>query len=136
MTGIAVKNPNDPAGVTLYTVTTNGGTQNHKGVEALLKYTIYQSDNGFIRSIHPFGNFTYSDFKYEDFKFHYINPGNKDSASDYSGHHVAGVPKFTGNLGLDLCFSMASTEISLMPTGIKCLLYLRKNIYQSIFPFE
>ncbi len=101
MTGIAIKNPNDLTGVTLYTVTANGGTQNHKGVEALLKYTIYQSDNGFLRSLRPFANFTYSDFKYEDFKFHYINPGNKDSTADYSGHQVAGVPKLTVNAGLD-----------------------------------
>lgn len=101
MTGIAIKNPNDPSGVTLYTVTANGGTQNHKGVEALVKYTIYQSDKGFLTSLRPFANFTYSDFKYEDFKFHYINPGNKDSAVDYSGHQVAGVPKLTVNAGLD-----------------------------------
>lgn len=101
MTGIAIKNPNDLTGVTLYTVTTNGGTQNHKGIEALLKYTIYQSDNGFLRSLRPFANFTYSDFKYEGFKFHYVNPGNKDSTADYSGHQVAGVPKLTVNAGLD-----------------------------------
>jgi iron complex outermembrane recepter protein len=101
MTGIAVKNPNDATGVTLYTITANGGKQNHKGVEALLKYTVYQSNSGFFRPIHPFTNFTYSDFKYEDFRFHYINTGNKDSTVNYSGHHVAGVPKVTFNAGLD-----------------------------------
>ena len=101
MTGIAIKNPNDASGVTLYTITANGGTQNHKGVEALLKYTLHQSADGFLRSLRPFANFTYSDFKYEDFKFHYINPGNKDSAVDYSGHQVAGVPKLTVNAGFD-----------------------------------
>jgi iron complex outermembrane recepter protein len=101
MTGIAIKNPNDVAGVTLYTVTANGGTQNHKGVEALLKYTAYQTNDGFLRSVRPFANFTYSDFKYEDFKFHYINAGNKDSVADYSNHQVAGVPKLTVNAGID-----------------------------------
>jgi iron complex outermembrane receptor protein len=104
MTGIAIKNPNDPAGVTLYTITANGGTQNHKGVEALLKYTIHESDNGFLRSLRPFANFTYSDFKYENFKFHYVNTGNKDSSADYSGHQVAGVPKLTVNAGMDFIF--------------------------------
>jgi iron complex outermembrane receptor protein len=105
MTGIAIKNPNDPAGVTLYTITANGGTQNHKGVEALLKYTIYESDNDFLRSLRPFANFTYSDFKYENFKFHYVNAGNKDSSADYSGHQVAGVPKLTVNAGMDFMLS-------------------------------
>jgi iron complex outermembrane recepter protein len=101
MTGIAIKNPNDVSGVTLYTVTANGGTQNHKGVEALLKYTAYQANNGSLRSLRPFANFTYSDFKYEEFKFHYINAGNMDSVADYSNHQVAGVPKLTVNAGLD-----------------------------------
>ena len=33
MTAVAVKNPNDPAGTTLYTITANGGKQNHKGLK-------------------------------------------------------------------------------------------------------
>ena len=102
MTGIAIKNPNDATGVTLYTITANGGTQNHKGLEALVKYTAIQSNSSFLRLLRPFANLTYSDFKYgNDFKFHYINPGNKDSAADYSNHRVAGVPKLTFNAGLD-----------------------------------
>jgi iron complex outermembrane receptor protein len=87
----------------------NGGTQNHKGLEVLLKYTAYQSPNGFIRSINPFGNFTYSDFKYENFKIESTvkkaAPNQtKDSVvvNDYSGHEVAGVPKYTANIGLDI----------------------------------
>ncbi len=100
MTAIAVKNPNDGTGVTLYTITANGGRQDHKGIEALIKYTVYASAAGFLRSARPFANFTYSDFKYEDFKFHQL-AGGKDSTIDYSGHPVAGVPKVTYNLGLD-----------------------------------
>ena len=100
MTAIAVKNPNDPTGVTLYTITANGGKQNHKGIEALLKFTAYQSATGFLRYLHPFVNIAYSDFKYENFKFHQL-AGTKDSVIDYSGHPVAGVPKLTANFGLD-----------------------------------
>lgn len=109
ITAIAVKNPNDLSGGTLYTIAANGGTQNHKGVEALLKYTIFQSDNGFIRNVRPFANFTYSDFKYENFSLQSTvkraAPNQtKDSAviTDYSGHKVAGVPKVTYNAGLDM----------------------------------
>ncbi len=103
MTAIAVKNPNDVSGVTLYSITANGGTQKHNGLEALVKYTIYQSTNGVLRSLKPFANATYSDFKYKDFKFHQV-VGTKDSVIDYSNRPVAGVPKFTANLGLDIMF--------------------------------
>ena len=103
MTAIAVKNPNDASGVTLYAITANGGKQNHKGLEVLLKYTAYESQKGIVTLVRPFANLTSSNFKYEDFKFHQI-VGTKDSVIDYSGHPVAGVPKFTCNLGLDFGF--------------------------------
>ena len=103
MTAIAVKNPNDISGVTLYSITANGGTQKHNGLEALVKYTVYQSTNGVLRSLKSFANATYSDFKYKDFKFHQVL-GTKDSVIDYSNRPVAGVPKFTANLGLDFMF--------------------------------
>jgi iron complex outermembrane receptor protein len=104
MTAIAVKNPNDISGTTLYTITANGGTQEHKGLEALLKYTVYQSSNTILRLLKPFGNATFSDFKYKDFRFHQVL-GTKDSVIDYSNRPVAGVPKFTANLGLDFMFA-------------------------------
>jgi len=109
MTAIAVKNPNDPTGGTLYTIMANGGSQNHKGLEALLKYTILQNDNGFVNMVRPFVNFTYSDFKYENFGIQSTvkkaAPNQtKDSAvyTDYSGHRVAGVPKIIFNAGIDI----------------------------------
>ena len=72
-------------------------------MEALVKYTVYQSINGVLRSLKSFVNVTYSDFKYKDFKFHQVL-GTKDSVIDYSNRPVAGVPKFTANLGLDFMF--------------------------------
>ncbi len=103
MTAIAVKNPNDVSGVTLYSITANGGTQKHNGLEALVKLPVYQSTNAVLRSLRPFANATYSDFKYKNFKFHQI-VGTKDSVIDYTNRPVAGVPKFTANLGLDFMF--------------------------------
>ncbi|MEO7265529.1 MAG: TonB-dependent receptor [Ferruginibacter sp.] len=109
MTAIVIKNPNDPNGVTLYTIMANAGTQDHKGLEVLLKYTAYQSEKGFVKTIRPFGNLTYSDFKYDNFRIESITKKaapnqTKDSAviTDYSGHVVAGVPKFTANIGVDI----------------------------------
>jgi iron complex outermembrane recepter protein len=108
MTAIAVPNPNDVSGGTLYTIMANGGSQNHKGLEALLKYTAYQSETGILKSLKPFGNFTYSDFKYENFNIastvkRAAPNQTKDSAviTDYSGYNVAAIPKITVNLGLD-----------------------------------
>jgi len=87
---------------TLYTYVANGGKQNDKGIEGLVKYTVYQSGKGFIGSVIPFGNFSYSDFKYKDYSFHYKGTVLKDSVVNYDGKAVAGVAKFTGNLGVDV----------------------------------
>ncbi len=86
---------------TLYTYMVNGGKQDDKGLEALLKYTVYESDNGFFKSISPFANVTYSDFKYKDFQFHTVVGGIKDSVIDYSDKAVAGVAKVIANIGVD-----------------------------------
>lgn len=87
---------------TLFSYMTNGGKQDHKGVEFAVRYTAFESAKGFIKSVTPFANFTYSDFKYKNFQYHIIAAGNKDSIVDYSGHAVAAVSKFVGNLGIDL----------------------------------
>lgn len=90
------------ASTTLLSYVTNGGKQDHKGVEFSVRYTALESSKGFIKSLTPFANFTYSDFKYKNYQYHIIAPGNKDSVVDYSGHAVAAVSKFVGNLGVDL----------------------------------
>lgn len=100
MTAINVLNPAGTA--TLYTYVANGGKQDDKGIEALVRYSIYQSKDGFIRSVSPFGNLTYSSFKYNDYSFHYRGTILKDSVVNYDGKSVAGVAKFTGNLGFDI----------------------------------
>jgi iron complex outermembrane receptor protein len=77
----------------------NGGDQNNNGVEALVKFTAYQSENGFFELIRPFANLTYSDFKYGDsFKIQ----KSVIASENYSGKQVGGVPKWIANLGVDL----------------------------------
>ena len=51
------------ASTTLLSYVTNGGKQDHKGVEFSVRYTALESSKGFIKSLTPFANFTYSDFK-------------------------------------------------------------------------
>jgi iron complex outermembrane receptor protein len=114
MTTIAV--PNVTSSATSYTYVANGGVQNNKGIEALLRYTVYSSTDKFIKAITPFVNFCYSDFKYGDFKFQKLNTlkdkNKKDSVVtvevNYSEKTVAGVPPITFNAGID-----ASTKLGL-----------------------
>lgn len=87
---------------TLYSYMVNGGSQDHKGIEALVKWTAYQSVDGFFEIIRPFGNLAYSDFKYKNFVFETGTTTANLTKTDYSNLPVAGVPKFTGNLGVDV----------------------------------
>ena len=82
---------------TAYSYVANGGDLDNKGIEALVKYEVYQSDNGFVKIVRPFGNLAWSDFKYENYRFQ----KSVTVTEDYSGKPVAGVAKFTANLGID-----------------------------------
>lgn len=99
MTTIAVPDPGGSA--TLYSYVVNGGKQDDKGVEALVKYTVYESATGFFTSVTPFANMTYADYKYKNYIFQTFS-GTTITNHDYSGHAVAGVAKFTGNFGVDV----------------------------------
>jgi iron complex outermembrane recepter protein len=91
------------ATTTAYTYIANGGKQNDKGVEALIKYTAYESANGFFRSIQPFANFTYSDFEYVDYRFQSLSSDRTSVVvKDYDGKAVAGVSPVTANAGVDI----------------------------------
>ena len=106
MTTVAVPNPSNT--VTLYTYMVNAGKQDDKGIEALIKYTAYQSDGAFFKAVTPFANLTYSDFNYKDYKYQTagktVTTPLKDSAItvDYSNHAVAGVSKVVANFGVDI----------------------------------
>lgn len=99
MTSVAVPLNSTTTG---YTYIANGGTQNNKGVEVLVKWTAYSSDNGFFKTISPYANFTYSNFKYEDFKYQTLNSAKTDIVeANYSGLAVAGVAPYVANAGID-----------------------------------
>ena len=99
MTAINVLNAAGTA--TQYTYVANGGKQDDKGIEALVKYSAYQSDKSFIAEVRPFVNFTVSDFKYKDYTFHYKGKVLIDSAVNFDGKSVVGVGKFNINAGVD-----------------------------------
>jgi iron complex outermembrane receptor protein len=90
--------PNAAGTATLYSYTVNSGSLNNNGIEALLKYNAFSSQDGFVKLLRPFVNFTYSDFTYDSFTFQ-----NNISVppADYTGKAVAGVPPVTLNFGLD-----------------------------------
>ncbi len=102
MTAIAVP-LNGSTTTTAYSYVANGGKQNDKGIELLVKYTAYQSPINFIKSIRPFANLTYSDFKYEGFSFQSLNATRTAAVvAEYDGKEVAGVAKLVANLGVDI----------------------------------
>ncbi len=102
MTAIAVP-LNGSTTTTAYTYVANGGKQDDKGIELLVKYTAYESTIGFFKKISPFANLTYSDFKYVGFGYQTLNAARTAAIiADYSGNAVAGVAPYTANLGVDV----------------------------------
>jgi iron complex outermembrane receptor protein len=100
MTAISVQSPAS-ATTTLYTYMVNGGKQIHKGIEALVKYTVYSSDKNLVRLVRPFANVTRSNFVYGDnFKIQ----KSVVLTEDYSNKAVAGISKYVVNLGTDVSF--------------------------------
>jgi iron complex outermembrane recepter protein len=99
MTVLAV--PLSSGAATAYTYIVNGGKQDNKGLELLIKYKAYSSTDGFITAVRPFINFTYSDFKYVDFRIQQLNAAKETVTVDYSGNPVAGVAPKTFNAGVD-----------------------------------
>jgi len=98
MTVVAV--PNETNTATSYTYVTNGGSQDHKGIEALVNYS-WLAMSGL--EVIPFINFAYADFKYRDFKFQQLSSDKKSIVeTDYSNNTVAGVPPVTFNAGADV----------------------------------
>ena len=93
---------NQAGTATLYSYIVNGGKQDDKGIEFLIKYTAYQSADGFFQSVRPFANVTYSDFRYVNYEFHTKSSAGLDSVLNYDGKKVAGVGPFNANVGLDL----------------------------------
>jgi len=88
---------------TAYSYVVNGGDQDHKGIEALVKYAVIQSADKFVLSFTPFVNFAYSDFTYGDnFKFQTGTTTANITTVDYSNKAVGGVAKFVFNSGFDI----------------------------------
>jgi iron complex outermembrane receptor protein len=94
--------PYAEGGVTRYSRIVNGGSQDHKGIEAAISYKLFESERGPFRLVRPFANITYSDFKYDNYVFQFQND---PAPKYYDGLPVAGVAKLVVNAGLD--FNMA-----------------------------
>jgi iron complex outermembrane receptor protein len=94
--------PYSNGSVTLYNRIVNGGSQDHKGIEASISYKLLDNERGVVRMLRPFTNITYSNFKYDNYKFQFQGDA---SPKNYDGLPVAGVAKLVVNAGLD--FNMA-----------------------------
>jgi len=107
MTAVAVPVPTTtpPATATAYSYMINGGQQDHKGLEASVKYSILKDGSGVFTNITPFINFTYSDFKYADnfiYKTGTTTAAGGIDTVNYSGLNVFGVPKVMVAWGFDV----------------------------------
>ncbi len=100
MTAISVVSPANKS-TTLYSYVVNGGEQRHYGVEGMIKYNLMSSQNGFIKLISPFANFTKSDFTYAN---NFTIQKSVMSIENYTGKQVAGVPNWIVNAGVDMQF--------------------------------
>jgi iron complex outermembrane receptor protein len=102
MTAIAVP-LNGSTTTTAYTYIANGGKQDDKGMEALVKYTAYSSAEGFFTAVRPFANLAWSRFRYKNYRFQSLNGARTGVVeTDYSGKAVAGVAPLTTSLGVDV----------------------------------
>lgn len=100
MTAISVPSPANPS-TTLYSYVVNGKEQLHSGFEALVKYTLVQSQTGFFTLVQPFANLTISNFKYGN-GFIINKSVVPQGKEDYSNKNVAGIPKNVANVGVDV----------------------------------
>ncbi|WP_212004705.1 TonB-dependent receptor [Chitinophaga sp. HK235] len=86
-------------GTVLYTMTTNAGGQQNRGVEAGIAYTLQPQHPRVFSLVRPFVNYTYSSFTYRDFK---SDNNNNAKTIDYSGKKASGVAPHLFNAGVDL----------------------------------
>jgi iron complex outermembrane receptor protein len=84
-------------GTVLYTITTNAGSQENRGLELALRYNLIKDKSGPVSLVQPFASYAFSSFRYDNFKSYPPSGG----IIDYTGKKVAGVPANVLNLGLD-----------------------------------
>lgn len=88
----------DNAGTVLYTMTTNAGAQQNRGIEAEVSYAIKPAHPKVFSLIQPFVSYTYSSFTYKQFR---SDNNNNAKTIDYSGNKASGVPPQLLNAGVD-----------------------------------
>ena len=103
MTALSVPVGNPPT-ATAYSYMVNGSDQDHKGVEASVKYSVVK-DSKLFANITPFFTFTYSDFKYGNNFILKSGTTTTNAGIDtlnYGGLDVFGTPKIMTALGVDM----------------------------------
>lgn len=91
MTSIAVENPENP-GTTLYTYLDNSGSQNHIGVEAMVRFQLLAEPSFGLTSLEPWVNVSVQNATYGTFFYNDVN---------YADFDVAGVTPLLANAGID-----------------------------------
>lgn len=89
----------DNNGTVLYSVTTNAGGQQNRGIEADLAYSISFTKSAAFSLIRPFISYTYSNFTYNDFK---SDNNNNPKTINYNGNKASGIAPHLFNSGADV----------------------------------
>ncbi len=92
------QNFNAANGIPAYTITTNAGTVNGKGIELGLEYA-YTSATGALALVRPFLSWTYNDFINVEYK---SDNNNNSATKNYDGLPVSGIAKNVLNGGIDI----------------------------------
>lgn len=87
---------------TAYTYMVNGGSQQHNGIETLIKYDVIKGKKGVFSNVVPFVSFAYADYKYKNFIYKTGTTTSNITTTDYSGLNVFGTPKITNAWGVDV----------------------------------
>lgn len=100
MTAVSVVSPVSST-TTLYSYMVNGSKQINKGFEGSVKYTVLESDKGFVSVVRPFLNAAFNNFKFGN-NFVINKSIAASGKEDFSNLAVTGVPKVTANGGVDV----------------------------------
>jgi len=77
----------------------NAGKTTHTGLEAAIGYQLVKNDDGFIRNIDSYLNYSLAEYKFNEFI-------DDDANEDYSGNQLTGTPKNTLNAVIEFTTSV------------------------------
>ncbi|NCI47095.1 TonB-dependent receptor [Sediminibacterium soli] len=89
----AIVRRNDSTGAEFFV---NAGGTVQKGLEAMLKYDVFQNGAGFVRDLDIWSSYAWQDYRFDDYR---------QGSAVFSGNAVTGVPRHNWVTGADIRFA-------------------------------